>query len=193
MPKSPFPKYDPESTNSVYKRNLHVTIMLIFISILYLLAAIGCIIKLALPNYTLGNLSGDQPKIWAIWVNLFLFIFTIPVFMVMALKSDYLFGMWAPLKGLPLMVTVLVEIIVVSLQGMKWSVDWMEGVLLIGIPISAYILCVVVGRTSVGKQYFLPFNEESKQLDLKMESNVKPKPEIQIQGPTPPANRKEIK
>src|SRR5436305_13613933 len=57
MPKSPFPKYDPERANLVYDRNFHVTAMLIFIAILYGCAIIGCIIKLSFPGYAIGNLS----------------------------------------------------------------------------------------------------------------------------------------
>jgi hypothetical protein len=196
MPKSPFPKYDPKRANVVYKRNFHVTILLFFISILYLCAAIGCIIKLALPSYSMGNLFKSleaNPETWAIWVNLWLFILTIPTFLIMALKGDFMFGMLAPLKCLPLMLSALVEIVVIGVQGMKWNVDWMEGILLVAIPITTYILCVVMGRTQVGREFFLPFREEKKKLDLEWESNAKPKPEIHIRGPTPPATKSEAK
>lgn len=187
MPKSPFPKYDPERANVAYERNFHITVMLVFISILYFFATLGCIIKLSLPGYALKNLSryfGEEPKSWATWINLWLFILTIPTLMIFALKRDYLFGLWAPLKGLPLMLTALIELIVVGVQGMEWNVDWMDGIMLIVIPLTIYFLCIVMGRTDTGRKWFVPFQEKGKQ-DLEWRKEVS-KPEIKVQSPTPP-------
>ena len=188
MPKSPFPKYDPERANVVITRNFHVTVILIFISILYACAAVGCIVKLASPgsNVFEGPVRGTAALTWVTWINLMLFIITIPTFLIFALKKDYLYGPWAPLKGLPLMLTALTELIVMGVQGIKWNVDWMEGVFLVIIPLCAYLLCIVLGGTRIGTKFFVPFRVEKRQRDLEWAYNIMNKPEIKGNKPIPP-------
>jgi hypothetical protein len=185
MAKSPFPKYDPEKANTVFKQNLHVSVILIFISILYACASIGCIVKLSSPQYTLRNMTGGQAaettQTWVIWINLWLFIIATPTLLIMALKKDYLYGPWAPLKGIPLILTALTELVILGIQGMKWSVDWMEVVLLVGLPLTIYLLCFVLGLTEIGKNLFLPFRAERRHKDIEWAFNMIDKPPVNSQ------------
>lgn len=174
MRTSPFPPYDPETANLVYRRNFHITVLLIFISLLYGMAAIGCVIKLAT-----GGTTATEMVIWTTSINLTLFLVTIPNYLLIALKCDYLRSRWAPLKALPLVFTALTGLVVSGVQGAKWRIDWMEAVLLVVLPVLIYILGVVLGKTIVGK-FFAPFRIETKRIDLELAIPVAPP------LPTPP-------
>ena len=160
---SPFPPYDPETANIVYKRNFHITVLLIFITLLYAMAAIGCIIKL----------TTTTRARWTTAVNLTLFLITIPNYLLIALKADYLRSSWAPLKAMPLILTALTGLVVSGIQGARWEIEWLEAVLLVALPSLIYFLGVVLGKTSVGR-LFAPFRIEKKRHDLELAIPIAP-------------------
>jgi hypothetical protein len=151
--KSPFPDFDPDKQR--YKRNLHVVIVLIALSILYTLGLVMYAIYIAVAIE-----SPHEPMICPLWEMATLLVFyglNLPTLLLMALKRDFLDNRWAPLKTLTLVVVSLGSFVVAALEGPTIYRHIWDFVLLIVFPLTLYFGGVIFGRSPIGGRFFAPF------------------------------------
>lgn len=191
--KSPFPEFDPDKIK--YPRNIHVACVLVGLSILHVLGAVMLAINI-------GVLAShpNEPSIAPLWEMALLmsfYIITIPTYLLMALKRDYLDSNFSPLKALPLVFVGLGSIAVAAVEGPSVYKHIWDFVLLTACPITVYFGSVIFGQTPLGSRLFAPFRiggtptarRVEKQRDLEMQAmpvgKDKKKPQI-VMSPVRP-------